>query len=89
MPTSLCFNCSSPKSPPYTAHYCDDCERSLAAAREKALKAGENPSEAGRNALAIRAFSPMSTRPNPRTPFTNLEATLGALAAREIPREGA
>lgn len=58
-------------------------------AREKAVKAGGNPAEAGKAALTSRAFNSFSTRYDPRTPFTSYDATMGALSAEHSRREGA
>lgn len=85
MPTSVCFNCGSPKNPPYTQRYCDDCEHAVTEARAVALSQGGNPAESARRALDIRAFSPKSNRPNPRQPFTTNDATQNVLRARDLP----
>jgi len=82
MPFSTCFNCGDPLPPPYGDFYCADCNKIKQQARENAIKNGEDAAEAGRKALATRAFSNRSNRPDPRAPFTQADATWGALSSR-------
>jgi len=74
--TSTCLNCGNAKLPPYTDHWCVDCMKATADAREKAISDGQSPTTAAKAALAMRAFNPNSLRTRPDAPLTMREATL-------------
>ena len=78
--TAYCQNCLGNK-PNFSAAFCDDCQSAVDAARAKAATEGTDLAHARAAALAGRAWSTHSNRPDPRSPVTF--ASVNEAAVRE------